>query len=284
LRGESTDYRNTGLVITPLMKKSYAEYMEWVNRGQTGNAEYTRPASVEHSITVNFSSRAACLDAFHPRFVVQTHPDLSEDYVHANWLAAFLIALGIVLPIQSAIAKRARAYAPPRMLPELALRNVTRWPWGRRPMQFLSSPSAAIGVFAIVEMALMFTMMALEMQTDAKYGLMVDLAPGQIARAPESPWHQTMSVRVTARGEYVVNGKVVAPQELRAALEAEFSRRPAWMVYVEGDDNVEFAAVLRAMDVIQGLGAQVLWITPEVRRKWDAGGAHSAAVATEVKR
>jgi hypothetical protein len=104
-------------------------------------------------------------------------------------------------------------------------------------------------------------------------GLRIDIDAKRVARASDSPWRETMSVYVTARGEFVVNGAPVAKRELKNRVAAELNQRASWLVYVEADDGVEFSEVTYAIDTIEGLGAQVFWITPAVRNEWDAARA-----------
>jgi biopolymer transport protein ExbD len=71
-----------------------------------------------------------------------------------------------------------------------------------------------------------------------------------------------------AGGEkYYLNGKPVAREELGPKLREELSHRVVWTVYFEADnDNLNMDAIY-AMDTIQGLGANILWITPQIRKK-----------------
>ena len=60
-------------------------------------------------------------------------------------------------------------------------------------------------------------------------------------------------------------------EKLRATLEEELSRRALWTVYFEADDDVAYGEAVYAIDTIQGLGAQVYWITPQVRQELNSG-------------
>jgi biopolymer transport protein ExbD len=223
---------------------------------------------VHHSIDVNFRKRAACLDAFHPRFKIQAYPEPSEDYIHANWLAMFLIALGIVLPVQAAFARRAGDYALPRMLPELRLRQVIAWR-PQRPIARLSAfPVHFVTVFAGLELVLITLFMTITPTTPQ--GLTVDLATRQIAKATDSPWPETLSLYAGADDTIYLNGAAVAPGELRTRLQHELDKRTVWIVYVEADSDVQASIPFSIIDTVQGLGAQLFWITPAVRKEWSA--------------
>jgi biopolymer transport protein ExbD len=258
-----------------------------VGNGRSGPSEYDRGLTitriwgdyrafpdkpVHHSIDVNFGKRAACLDAFHPRFKIQAYPEPSEDYIHANWLAMFLIALGIVLPVQAAFARRASDYALPRMLPELRLRQVIAWRTQRAIVRMSALPVHFVTVFAGLELVLITVFMTITPITPQ--GLTVDLVTRQIAKATDSPWPETLSLYARANGAIYLNGAEVAPGELRARLQQELNKRTVWIVYIEADNDVEAGIAFSMIDTVQGLGAQVFWITPAVRKEWSARVAH----------
>ena len=45
-------------------------------------------------------------------------------------------------------------------------------------------------------------------------------------------------------------------------------KRVVWAVYLEADPDTPFADTVYRIDTIQGLGAQVIWITPKMREEW----------------
>jgi len=234
-----------------------------------------RAEPIHYTLDLYFDPGAACLDAFAPRFKIHTDPDPSDAYVFATWFAEMFIVLSVamivVLPVQEWLARREYAVARRRMMPELPLRQVMAW----RPQRAIARPSAVpvqFGpMFSMVILALVAIMMPDSMRHEQ--GLALDIDAKRVARASDSPWRETMSVYVTARGEFVVNGDVVAKSALKDRVAAELHQRASWLVYVEANDGVEFSEVAYAIDTIEGLGAQVFWITPTVRKEWDAQAA-----------
>jgi polar amino acid transport system substrate-binding protein len=54
----------------------------------------------------------------------------------------------------------------------------------------------------------------------------------------------------------------------------ELEQRMVWTVYFEADKNCTFADAIYSFDTIQGLGAQVAWITPHMREELNREAAH----------
>jgi biopolymer transport protein ExbD len=124
-----------------------------------------------------------------------------------------------------------------------------------------------VTVFAGLELVLITVFMTITPITPQ--GLTVDLATRQIAKATDSPWPETLSLYAGANGTIYLNGAEVAPGELRARLQQELNKRTVWIVYIEADNDVEASIPFSMIDMVQGLGAQVFWITPAVRKEWD---------------
>jgi biopolymer transport protein ExbD len=257
--------------------------------GRSGPAAYTsalstdylvpnfegRSEPVHYTLDLYFEQGAECLDAFAPRLKIHTEPYPSDAYIFTTWAAEMLVVLSaamiVVLPVQEWFARRASAGAPQRMLPEMPVRQVMAW----RPQRAIARPSAVPVQFGPMFSMVILALAAITMPDSMRHeqGLRIDIDAKRVARASDSPWRETMSVYVTARGEFVVNGAPVAKRELKNRVAAELNQRASWLVYVEADDGVEFSEVTYAIDTIEGLGAQVFWITPAVRNEWDAARA-----------
>lgn len=55
----------------------------------------------------------------------------------------------------------------------------------------------------------------------------------------------------------------MAMDDFATRLQQELSRRPPnWPVYLEGDRDMEWESVARTIDVIRGIGAEVVLLTP----------------------
>ncbi len=80
-------------------------------------------------------------------------------------------------------------------------------------------------------------------------------------------------IRVRTGGRLYVNSQLLAWEQLGPLLDRGLLRRPPeWPVYVQGDRDLEWGEVLRAVDVIRGKQAQVVLLTAE-----PAGTASDAA-------
>ena len=102
-----------------------------------------------------------------------------------------------------------------------------------------------------------------------RYGFAIDLKTPTTMAVASSPWQETLSVYVDARGRFLVNGQFVKTEQLAQKLEEEFGKRVVWTVYVEADPNSSFLEAVYAMDAVTGLAGRVIWITPKTRREWD---------------
>ena len=92
-------------------------------------------------------------------------------------------------------------------------------------------------------------------------GLLVHLV--QPARpALSSLGIQALLVRVESNGELHIGSQIVSWEDFDSVLRKELGRRPpTWPVYVEGDANMEWRQVARAIDAIKGAQAEVVLLT-----------------------
>ena len=99
------------------------------------------------------------------------------------------------------------------------------------------------------------------------YGLPVDFKARDSLNWTKSPWQETLSVYLALGEKYYVNNKPARQEDLRKTLQNELSHRMVWVAYFEADNDTLNMDAVYAMDVIQGLGAKLIWITPKVRRE-----------------
>ena len=103
-------------------------------------------------------------------------------------------------------------------------------------------------------------------------GLRIELWSPKALRAEQNPWAQALGVYVEEDGQFSLNGKRVARENLRKKLEEELARRMPWVVYVEAHENSAFSETMFAIETIQGLGAKAVWITPRMRSELELSG------------
>jgi biopolymer transport protein ExbD len=99
-------------------------------------------------------------------------------------------------------------------------------------------------------------------------GLMVDFREQNILGVEKSPWAETTSVYVDARKGFLVNGQPVKREESGAKLREKLEKQMVWTVYLEADNDCPYMDAVYAIDMIQGLGAKLIWITPRTRAEW----------------
>jgi biopolymer transport protein ExbD len=152
-----------------------------------------------------------------------------------------------------------------RIFPGMVLRNVV--PLQRhRPMPLMMElPNFGLA-FGGCLLVVVFIFIVLE-APPTLHGLLVDIRERTAVAGRKSPWAETLGVYVDGRGQFYVNGKVVAREDLQAKLQEELGRRAVWTVYFEANEDCTFMSATYAFDTIQGLGAKVVWITPRIRQE-----------------
>lgn len=76
------------------------------------------------------------------------------------------------------------------------------------------------------------------------------------------PAQAPLIVRIDREGRWYLNETPTSPEMLKAALTAEFSRRPDWVVYLDADPDIEVQTAASAMDIIQGQHGRVVIAAP----------------------
>jgi biopolymer transport protein ExbD len=165
-----------------------------------------------------------------------------------------------------------------RIFPDLALRNVLPVFRFRPIPRFVQLPNFGLICGALLWI-LIFLFMIVE-QHLTPYGLNVDWKSPSTLSSTGSPSQETLGVYVSAVGEYFVNNKRVPREALAEALNKELSHRAIWIVYFEADYNTLNMNAIYAMDVIQGSGAKLIWITPKMRQELQAQKSQVASRVT----
>jgi biopolymer transport protein ExbD len=214
---------------------------------------------------------ASCLNARHPRLKIQTHPYPGDLYTILNWISVWFVSIGLVLLIRSLLAQALTEKQKLRMFPGMVLRNVV--PLQRhRPIPLIKG----LLDFGLVAGCLLFILMFIfiMIRPMVPHGLLVDIGERSVVALQKSPWPETLTVYVDGQGRFYVNEQPVPKEELRTKLSEELEKRMVWTVYFEADKNCTFADAIYSFDKIQGLGAQVAWITPHMREELNREAAH----------
>lgn len=109
----------------------------------------------------------------------------------------------------------------------------------------------------------------LEVRITKPVTLVADL---QVERVTVAVHRAESSTSGANEPELRLNSRLVSWGDLRDALRAQLSRRAGRVVYIEGDDSLAFADIVRVIDIARTAwyGVPVVLLTPELKRSLDA--------------
>src|SRR5712691_9690801 len=157
-----------------------------------------------------------------------------------------------------------------RMCPSMMLRNVLPR-HGHRPTPLITQ----LPNFGLICGALLWILIfafIIFAEPRHYYGLLLEFTTRDFVIWEKSPWKEALSVYLGAGEKYYVNGQQVPREALRERLQQELNGRIAWTVYFEADYDTLNMDAIYAMDTIQGVGAKLIWITPQVREELQQKG------------
>ncbi len=220
--------------------------------------------NTRYSLDVSVFPGATCLNAGNPRLKIQTHTYPSDPYASLIWLSLLSIGTGFVLLVRFWFREVSTEKPTLRIFPGMVVRNVL--PLQRhRPMPLMTDlPNFGL-VWGCILFIEMFIFMIVHPLTP--HGLLVNLRERNAVVWQKSPWPETLSVYVDGQRRFYVNGQPVLREELRAKLSEELGKRTVWIVYFEADGGCPYIDAVYSMDTIQGVGAKVVWITPQIREE-----------------
>jgi biopolymer transport protein ExbD len=164
-----------------------------------------------------------------------------------------------LLPLQQASGRKLALF------PGMALRNVLPWRH-HRPIPLITE----LPNFGLIYGGMLWVLIFLFMIVDTPshyYGLPIDFRVHDSVVWEKSPWQETLSVYLAVGEKYYINGEPVPRDTLHTRLQQELNKRMVWTVYFEADYDTLNGDAVYAMDVIEGLGAKLVWITPKVREE-----------------
>jgi biopolymer transport protein ExbD len=266
-----TDWKVYRLNISGTEKRElWASSAEMLKQGEIPLGFKGRPGKYELEWSV--PPARPCLNALHPR--VHVYASSSGYEVFGGFIlfvCIFAGGTGTVVALRETVAWVTGYFfdkRPPRMFPEMVLRNVIPRIQHRQTPLIRDFPNFGLlwgGVLYVL-----FNIFAMMTTSLPQIGLPVDFRGVKAVGVEKSPWTETVSVYVDARRGFLVNGRPVPREELRTKLKEELSRQIVWTVYLEADSDCPFMDAVDAMDTIQGLGAKLVWITPKTREEWNS--------------
>jgi hypothetical protein len=93
-------------------------------------------------------------------------------------------------------------------------------------------------------------------------GLPASLARKGVPAVAIAPGLTAPLIKIEPGGHVYLNYKETTWEQLASLLDQELRRLPIRVVYFEGDNDILFMDASRAIDIIQGLGAKAILITP----------------------
>ncbi|HMD70497.1 MAG TPA: hypothetical protein VKF41_04100 [Bryobacteraceae bacterium] len=185
-----------------------------------------------------------------------------------SWLCLTCVGAGAVLVAMGRF-ERHREPPPPvaPCLGEGIARGHIRW----KPGPAVARPFSGLSYFGLVAAIFYMLLVLVRLVADSlalvPKGLEVHLLRLGVT-APRNPGIQPVLVRVNPRktgggASLSVNGRPVEWDGLAAVLQKELIQRPPeWPVYVDGDPELDWLWPAKAVDIIQGLHAKVILLTP----------------------
>ncbi|HET6180296.1 MAG TPA: biopolymer transporter ExbD [Candidatus Sulfotelmatobacter sp.] len=226
-----------------------------------------------YDLDVEVLSDASCLNAGHPRLrVAGERESFESNAALLKWGAELCVAMGVSL---MAIVGVGRFVTRPSEILSVtgSESRGQNFQWAQRlPLRRPISGLPSFGLMAAIMYA-MFTMVMMWMEQPViPMVLMVHLLKPGAAPAKSDTWTDPLMVRVKEGGlgcppNLYVNEKQVAWEDLDRVLKQELAVRREWVVYVGGDDNVDWNSVVNVIDVAKGRGARVVLTTGNTANK-----------------
>jgi biopolymer transport protein ExbD len=230
--------------------------------GFVSNAFLASPG--QYQLEWNIPAAAPCLDARHPRLSIFTDSYGYREGVGLTQLfCLFLGGTGLALFVVAGghVARRKL----PRMFPDMVLRNVL--PIARHAPLRVIHELPHWGLFSVVVLWILIFIFMIFAPLPPK-GLLVSWKKPHAVVWEKSPWSDTLEVYVHTPARFFVNNQEVDRNDLRSKLTEQLGRRAEWTVYFEADADTTFMDAVYAIDVIQGCGAKLIWVTPKMREQW----------------
>jgi len=185
-----------------------------------------------------------------------------------------LAVVGVVVLLAPTLVRMVDTYAPDasmKMGEGLAYESVEVRRQRRLPIRrkFTALPNRGLvgGAMILLLLAPVFVMVT---QHDLARGIYVRVTPRHHAGPDEICLEGPIVVTVNQHGsasELLMDGTEVNREEFERALKSKLAERANWEVFVGGDDSVPFAHLMDAIDVIDGLHAKAVILTPKLKRQ-----------------
>jgi biopolymer transport protein ExbD len=240
-----------------------------------------------HSLDLDVLYDASCMNVGNPRLVVRGDSEVYDtvvDFSNLLALSVLLLLVGSILLIQSVSradsGERPRDSLTPFLSCHLSYSAITtsrskasqpaRTYATFRHRAFPSRDTLSIVpitgyIYAVGWLVIFLPCLLLTTRRWTSVGLPVSVVRLEASTVQNDDSFEPLAVTITSDNQILLNGEAMSPEELSSALGAALGRRPHWYVYVDGDQSIEFSAVARAVDIIRGLGAEAVLVTPKTK-------------------
>jgi len=225
-----------------------------------------------YDLDVQVLTDAGCLNVRHPRIRIYCSQDYSGLQFGIGCLAGILSLAGISLLAHSAVAWIMDTQSAIRTAPAIFQDVDYRISPSHRPLRHRFSSLPSFGVFwaTILAIGAVLPMCVLQFALKSiPKGIFISLLKDgfQAPKADHLP--APILIRVKERAglppTLYLNSKPVSWEGLHDALQAELARRPDWVVYIRGDENIQFQYVVSVMDTVRELHAKAVLLTPNTQ-------------------
>jgi biopolymer transport protein ExbD len=229
-----------------------------------------------YDLDVEFAPGASCLQRFHPRLRIYAD---DTDYAGSGWIfAAALLTSCLLVGVGGGflLASSTRSFPANVSRGEsLAIFGTlrARRESSRRKLLLMGRASilpTVAYVYAATFFLLFLVMAPFRLARSLRSeGIPARLLRTDVMRASiDQP--TGLLVYVDRRERLYLDSKLMTPGELQRALETDFALRADWSVYVEGDPDVAYQTVVRAMDLVRNAHGKVILLTPAMRAEAEA--------------
>lgn len=227
-----------------------------------------------YSLDVEVLSDAARLNAAHPRLRIWNVSDFPYDDVFqlGTWFVLISVIAGLGLLIYTASVHATRITKGYVIVDSQSGAVTTGLPLRRLERRKLISSLPSFPLLCATLMALLIFIEAIFYTPVPSKGFYVSLNVTTPQAGDPNALMPPIIVRIRSTRdpnltpELYVDSTTVQWNGLEDELKMQLRLRPQWLVYIDGDDNLDWRYVASAAGIAKELHAKVVLLTPETRR------------------
>ena len=234
-----------------------------------------------YRLDIDVLSDASCLNAFHPRIVVQTWSRFYSDlYEGIGWFSIVPLVGGLGLLVRVIFFGVWKLLKPADrdVVVEQPGPKYRAWQSRFRPARRFSALPTYGLICATFFSFLLMVFMLDRANRPVSRGIWVSVQqhPSETNDfVPATP----LIVRLGFSGpglppRLYLNSNLVPPEKFESSLKDGLKRRPDWVVFVDADTEVPWAEVVNAMDTVQELHARVVLLSSGTAKESAEGRKH----------